>query len=118
MFSFSPVSCILRLTILAASATLLSLTSTAQCPPKVGNDVGCGSVITITDTGATVKQTGQGPYDGSDDTLVGIINNGKVPITSLILTSGFDIFGFDGDGINTFGIPGNPKDSTGYGGPN
>jgi hypothetical protein len=34
------------------------------------------------------------------------------------LKSGLAIFSFDGDGIVAYGIPGNPRDSTGYGGPN
>jgi hypothetical protein len=75
-------------------------------------------VITITDTGTTVLQTGQGPYDGSDDTLVGVVNNGSKPITSIKLSSALQIFGFDGDGLVVYGIPGNDLDPTGYGGPN
>ena len=40
----------------------------AQCVP-VGADSTCGVVITITNTGAAVSSTGQGPYDTFDDTL-------------------------------------------------
>ena len=111
--------------------TFLGGEAYAQCP-KVGQDTGCGTVITVTGTGATITQTGQGPYDGSDDTLVGVVNNiplcqsGQnsqsacgISIFSLDLTSANKpIFGFDGDGINTFGVSGNPQDNTGYGGPN
>ena len=89
----------------------------AVCP-AVGADSTCGTVITITRTGATVTATGQGPYDGIDDTLVGIVNNSKLPVTVLGLKSGLDIFGFDGDGIDTYGVPGNSLDTSGYGGPN
>lgn len=71
----------------------------AQCPP-VAADTTCGAIITVTNSGASVSFTGQGPYDGIDDTLVGVINNSSVPVTSLVLTSStLDIFGFDGDGI-------------------
>ncbi len=33
------------------------------------------------------------------------------------MTSTNNIFGFDGDGIDTYGAPSNPMDNTGYGGP-
>jgi hypothetical protein len=72
-----------------------------------------------------------GPYDGSDDTLIGVVNNvpacmpGQnsqsacgVSIYSLDLTSINNIFSFDGDGINNYGVPGNAMDNTAYGGPN
>lgn len=104
---------ILILGLLAISGSLAN----AQCP-AVGADTGCGPVITVTNTGATVSFTGQGPYDGFDDTLVGVVNNSSLPINSLGLSSGLNIFAFDGDGIDTYGIPGNGQDSTGYGGPN
>ncbi len=103
--------------ILILGALALAGNAGAQCP-AVGNDTGCGIVITITNQGATVSTTGQGPYDGIDDTLVGVVNNSTLPVSSLELQSSFDIFGFDGDGIETFGIAGNNRDSTGYGGPN
>lgn len=90
----------------------------AQCP-AFGADTACGVVITVTNSGATVNSsTGQGPYDGNDDTLIGVVNNSNRAITSLDLTSTQNIFGFDGDGIDTFGAPGNSIDTTGYGGPN
>lgn len=89
----------------------------AQCP-AVGADTGCGIVITVTDSGATAVATGQGPYDSVEDTLIGVINNSKVPISSIVLSSNLPIFGFDADGIDTFGVAGNASDSTGYGGPN
>lgn len=64
-----------------AAVLLVSPTlATSQCP-AFGADTTCGWAITITDKGATVTQTGQGPYDGSDDTLVGVINNSSLPST-------------------------------------
>ncbi|HEV2806303.1 MAG TPA: hypothetical protein VGW57_15375 [Chthoniobacterales bacterium] len=89
----------------------------AQCP-GFGADTTCGVVITITDTGATAVPTGQPPYDSIEDTLVGVVNNSRIPITSLVLHSDLNIFAFDGDGIDTYGAPGNARDTTGYGGPN
>jgi PEP-CTERM motif len=60
-----------------------------------------------------------GPYDGADDTYIGVINNSSSPISSIALSSStLDIAGFDGDGIDTYGATGNSHDSTGYGGPN
>jgi hypothetical protein len=108
---------------------------TPSCPTFAGTQSsGCGAIIDISGTAATVTQgPAAGPYDGSDDTLVGVANNipkcptpasGSSPtvtcgisIYSLDLTSTSDICGFDGDGINTFGAPGNAKDGTKYGGP-
>ena len=90
----------------------------AQCP-ALGRDTTCGAVVTVTKNGATVATTGQGPYDGSDDTLVGVNNNSGKLVRALGLSSTLPIFGFDGDGITTFGAPGNPNPASfGYGGPN
>jgi hypothetical protein len=87
------------------------------CPP-VGADTDCGTIITVSDTGTKVTHTGQGPYDSIEDTLVGVVNNSKQPIAKLGLRSAQTVFGFDGDGIDTYGVAGNSSDSTGYGGPN
>jgi hypothetical protein len=84
----------------------------------VGQANGCDTIITITDTGAAIAFTGQGPYDGNDDTIIGVTNNSSVAITTLGLQSELGIFAFDGDGLTSFGIAGNPQDDTGYGGPN
>ena len=111
------------LKVLSKTALILGLlvisgrTASAQCP-AVGQSSTCGVVITVTNTGATVSFTGQPPYDGIEDQLVGVINNSSRPIRSLELKSSVGLFGFDGDGIDTYGIPGNALDSTGYGGPN
>jgi hypothetical protein len=45
------------------------------------------------------------PYDGVEDTLVGVLNNSSIAITSLTLTGSL-IFELDGDGICTFTFPG------------
>jgi hypothetical protein len=63
--------------------------------------------------------TGGTTYDGSEDQLVGFTNNSASPISAITLNGGSTaIFGFDGDGIDTFGAAGNAMDNTGYGGPN
>jgi hypothetical protein len=91
-----------------------------ECPP-VGLDTDCGTLITITNAGGTATATGQPPYDGSEDTLIGVRNLSSMPISSFGLSSPGAVippFSFDGDGIDTFGIAGNASDNTGYGGPN
>lgn len=103
----------------------------------VTGNTGCTVLITFGSGGsvATTNPNGAVSYDeGLDDSLVGIVNNSGATITSLALNggSGFDIFGFDGDGVcgalntgaggstpgYTFVGGGNPcglVDSTGYG---
>ena len=93
------------------------------CPAYGNATLGCDLVITVTDSGTTVTAGPSYPlaghtYDGSDDALIGIVNNSSFDLSSIFLSSTIDIFGFDGDGINTYGAPGNAIDKTGYGGPN
>jgi DNA-binding beta-propeller fold protein YncE len=94
-------------------------TTLTQCPP-IGNDTGCGVLITINpDRTTSITDSGQGPYDGSDDTLVGVQNNTNSFIAQISLSSGQGIFDFEGDGICTqAGAPsGCPFGPTGYEGP-
>jgi len=74
----------------------------SECP-AVGYDTSCEILIYITSSGATVQyDSSQGPYDGEDDTLIGVLNDDASPVSSLELNSvasGLDIFGFDGDGV-------------------
>ncbi len=92
----------------------------AQCP-AVGADTGCGVVITVTNTGATVSRTGQGPFDQIEDTLVGVINNSNQAIRVMQLRSALPIFALDGDGLCSPSITprpaGCPFGPTGYEGP-
>lgn len=111
-----------------ATTTLPATVTQAQVAaicPAVGDDSECGVVILITNSGETVYYTGQGPFDGREDTLVGVLNQSGHAVSSIDLSSNKDIMGFDGDGITTFTITGtssnvggNSKDSSGYGGPN
>ncbi|MBS1891507.1 MAG: hypothetical protein JST59_09440 [Actinobacteria bacterium] len=93
----------------------------AQCP-AIGADTGCGLLIDVTNAGTSVlTDPGLGPYDGEDDTLVGVLNQSSGPLAELPLTSTADIFGFDGDGIcaspfNVFNAS-CPFGPTGYEGP-
>ena len=69
-----------------------------------------------------VYSTDPGPYDGSDDTYFGVINNSSKAISGFNLSiPASDIGGFDGEGIdeaNYLNIPHNAQDTSGYGGPN
>lgn len=96
---------------LGAFTPLLSAAPQYTECPAVGSNTGCAILITIGASGtATVGvDTAQGPYDGSDDTLVGVLNNSSSSISSLPLTSSKPIFGFEADGMcsSSFGVPGN-----------
>lgn len=71
-----------------------------QCPP-VGQDTSCSILIVVRSDGAIcVSDPTQSPYDGIEDTLVGLQNNSSSPICQLALNSpNLPIFGFDGDGL-------------------
>ena len=103
-----------------AAATLSS--PIAVCP-AIGADSGCGDLIVANDSGAAViADPSQGPYDGADDTLVGIINESSSPLSGIQLSSDTGAFAFDGDGICS-GLyqpepSGCPFGPTGYEGPN
>lgn len=93
--------------------------------PSVGDDKQCGVVIIVTDAGESLYFTGEGPYDGNDDTIVGVLNMSSKVVNSLALSSTQDIVNFDNDGLDTFKIngtnklvPGNNMDDSTYGGPN
>jgi hypothetical protein len=79
----------------------------SECP-AVGNDTnGCEFLITITAAShgvataysITLAQPDQGPFDGADDTLYGVLNSSGTYVSSLYLSSNSDIFDFDGDGV-------------------
>ena len=71
-----------------------------ECPP-VDKDTGCQFLIKVTNGGVLVEEdsTQPGPYDGEDDTLIGIVNESSSPVASLPLSATHPIFSFDGDGI-------------------
>ena len=91
----------------AAAATSPPFT---ECP-AIGRDQSCGLLIRVTDAGETVvSDPTQGPYDGSDDTLIGVLNSSSATIGHLALSSNTSAFAFDGDGCCSSG-------PTGYEGP-
>ena len=95
-----------------------------ECP-AISHDTSCGLLINVVNGSAPVVSSdpNNGPYDGSDDTLVGVVNNSSATIATLTLSATSAIFGFDNDGIcsATYGAwtgsSGCPYDSTGYAGP-
>jgi hypothetical protein len=108
-----------------AGAALLPGTPSDNCP-AVDQDSNCGYLIIVgPGDAATVTASGQGPYDASDDVIVGIVNDSDALLSSVQLSggSGNDIFGFDGDGMCTVKFTGNgycsslPPGSYGYEGP-
>jgi hypothetical protein len=75
----------------------------SQCP-AVGADSGCAILIVINPDGSVTLQTdpSQGPFDGVEDTLIGVQNNSPVVVTSLTLTGVTTpdaTFDFDNDGL-------------------
>lgn len=91
----------------------------AECP-AIGLDTSCGVLVQVTDGATNIyNDPSQGPYDGSDDTLIGVVNNSSKPVSSLQLSSNTNLFGFDGDGLCTASPApaGCPFGPTGYEGP-
>jgi hypothetical protein len=115
--------------VLVAAATIgAAMASSAQaafpqCPP-VDADTSCQFLITITDGGSSAAQDiTQGPYERSDDSLIGVQNNSSKSVTALPLASpGTSLFGFEADGICNPGtaplppgcvpVPGSPAGTT------
>lgn len=93
------------------------------CPVVTGSGItgttGCDTLLTVNANGSlSITFPSLAPYDGSDDNLVGIINNSSSPVTAVSLNGGANtIFAFEGDGIDTFVAGSNTSDTTGYGGP-
>ena len=94
-----------------------------QCP-HVGLSTGCAYLVVVMDGASNVlSDASQPPYDGVDDTLVGVQNSSSNSIASLPLNgSGMAILAFNGSGICAAGIvpapPGAcPFGPTGYEGP-
>ena len=120
---YSALGCLMLLFV-AASAH-------AGICPTVGLATDCGVQINITaqsggvGTSSTISlgPAGNGnPYDGVEDTLVGITNNSGATVNSITLTSTSGAFGFDFDGACGGGYSPAPPSCpvggiTGYEGP-
>ena len=100
-------------TILAGAASLgtapVAVAGAVACP-NVGESTGCNLTITLNANGSATIANGTSPgtYDGSDDTLIGVINNTGHTVNSIYLSglsgSSNTIFGFDGDGVTSSGL--------------
>ena len=116
--------------------TTLGASGFNECPTNIGQSTeGCAVLIVLpasgpaqilqnthTDCGTGSNKDCNGPFDGHDDTLVGIVNETNVAIPTVALSSSTDIFAFDGDGIcsgygSWTGSTGCPYGTTGYEGP-
>jgi hypothetical protein len=94
--------------ILAAPVTVPSAQA-GVCPttPFTHTDAtfgGCNLVVTFNADGSvntSVPASATTNYDGNDDALIGVVNNSGHTISSFMITA-TGIFGFDGDGIDTF----------------
>lgn len=89
----------------AASASTPPFT---ECP-AIGAAPSC-DILLVVNPDQTITVTGDssaGPYDGSDDTLVGVINNSGSTISAITVSGpGSGLAGFDGDGICTYAAGG------------
>ena len=119
--------CIAVVAVWSAMASLRPATSSAapsppfgECP-AIGDDASCGVLIVVNPDGTTTSyvDSSQGPVDGSDDVLVGILNTSASTVTTVPLT-GNGIFALDGDGLCTLpnAPSGCPFGPTSYEGPN
>jgi hypothetical protein len=99
-------------TAIAAIALLALVSSASGAPPTppftecpaVGFDSSCAVLIEVTKSGElqSFSDSTQGPFDGIEDTLIGVQNNSSSTVTSIALKTGelsIPIFAFDGDGL-------------------
>ncbi|MGA8722905.1 MAG: hypothetical protein WB557_33195, partial [Solirubrobacteraceae bacterium] len=77
-----------------------------ECP-AVDQNTGCQYLIEVNNSTETVlNDPNQGPYEASEDSLIGVLNNSSSPVSELPLAvPGSDLFSFDGDGICNPGGP-------------
>jgi hypothetical protein len=101
-----------------ALLALLPMSQANAAFPAYGADPSANLIITLgAGNSVSIFDNGYGPYDGVEDTYLGVVNNSGGTVLSLNLSSnGAPIFGFDGDGLAAYGAP-TPYDGNGYGGP-
>ena len=88
---------------LLISGCASSAFANGQCP-AIGQSQGCGILIVVTNTGINVLEDPDvGPFDGSEDSLVGVQNDSSTTVSQVTLSGGaVNIFGFEGDGLCAF----------------
>jgi hypothetical protein len=91
----------------------------SQCP-SIGASPSC-QLLVVVNADRTVSVVGDPairPFDGSDDTLVGVVNHSAAPVSAITVTGpGTGLGNLDGDGLCTFGVAGCPFGTTSYEGP-
>jgi hypothetical protein len=113
---------------LAVIPAVTAAAATAPAPPfgecpAIGASPSC-EILLVVNPDNTVSVYGDpsvGPFDGSDDTLVGIVNDSTAAVKAVTVSGpGSDLSGFDGDGICSgdygtwSGSSGCPYGPTGY----
>jgi hypothetical protein len=71
------------------------------CPINGTFTTDCNLIVTFNADGSISTSGIGGNYDGVEDALIGVINNTAHAISNFNISGSF-IFGFDGDGINTY----------------
>jgi PEP-CTERM motif len=105
----------------SAGVAACSAANAATFPSVGANPLGPEFIITENSNGSFTTavnpaySSDPGPYDSVEDTYFGVINNSSSVLHSITVSAPNGPFGFDGDGIDTFGVTG--SDPTGYGGP-
>ena len=85
-----------------------STTPFTQCP-AIGAAPSCDILLQVKPdlTISVIGDPAVGPYDGGDDTLVGIVNNSASAISAITVSGpGSGLASFDGDGICTYATGG------------
>jgi hypothetical protein len=114
------VGAAIGVTLLGVVAGTASASSPVTPPftecPAIGAAPSCG-ILLVVNPGKTISVVGDpsgGPYDGNDDTLVGILNNSSSPVSAITVSGpNSGLAGFDSDGICTYAAGG----TTGGSGP-
>lgn len=102
----------------ARAGSVIPLAPFTECP-SVGASPSCEILLMVEPSGSITvyHDSSVGPYDGGDDTLVGIYNNSGKPISAVTVTGqGTGLGGFDGDGLCTYNSCSWPNPTT-YEGP-
>lgn len=115
---------VLTLALASMGAFWAGPAAAAICPTTSNTNTDCGFILTINPdlSISSAAVSGANPYDGSDDVLVGVVNDASSTFSNAIFLSGSGngggLFAFDGDGICTFTNASYCSSaSTGYEGP-
>ena len=83
-----------------AAAITIPVPPFNQCP-QVGLSPSCGSLLVVNPdrTVSVYTDPAVGPFDGIEDTLIGIRNDSSAPVTAITAYGPPGIFGFDFDGL-------------------